>query len=156
MEPGIEVSTDRAISAALIVNEMITNAAKYAYQGRRGGRIWVSVAPADNNHFTISVRDEGAGLPADFDLRKAKGLGMRIIGAFSKQLNGTVTRARIIPAPSSSSRYRGEPPDRPLEAEMLAQRRAFIVGAEQAALLQDRHHRPTKSSNCRERTAASR
>jgi len=91
VEQGIEVSTDRAISAALIVNEMITNAAKYAYQGRRGGKIWVTVASADDDHFTISVRDEGAGLPADFDLRKAKGLGMRIIGAFSRQLNGTVT-----------------------------------------------------------------
>jgi two-component sensor histidine kinase len=88
---GIEISTDRAISTALIVNEMITNAAKYAYQGRAGGKIWVSVAPVDDGHFSISVRDEGAGLPADFDLRKAKGLGMRIISAFSKQLNATVT-----------------------------------------------------------------
>jgi two-component sensor histidine kinase len=60
---GIEVSTDRAISAALIVNEMITNAAKYAYAGRAGGKIWVTVARADDDHFTISVRDEGAGLP---------------------------------------------------------------------------------------------
>jgi two-component sensor histidine kinase len=90
-EKGIEVSTDRAISTALIVNEMITNAAKYAYEGRAGGKIWVSVTRADDDHFAISVRDEGAGLPADFDLRKAKGLGMRIIGAFSRQLNGTVT-----------------------------------------------------------------
>jgi len=91
VEQGIEVSTDRAISTALIVNEMITNAAKYAYEGRAGGKIWVTVASADDDHFTISVRDEGAGLPADFDLRKAKGLGMRIIGAFSRQLNGPVT-----------------------------------------------------------------
>jgi len=90
-EKGIEVSTDRAISTALIVNEMITNAAKYAYQGRAGGKIWVTVARADDDRFTVSVRDEGAGLPADFDLRKAKGLGMRIIGAFSRQLSGTVT-----------------------------------------------------------------
>ncbi len=90
VQQGIEITTDRAISTALIVNEMITNAAKYAYQGRSGGRIWVTVARADDDHFSISVRDEGTGLPADFDLRKAKGLGMRIIGAFSKQLNGTV------------------------------------------------------------------
>jgi two-component sensor histidine kinase len=90
VQQGIEITTDRAISTALIVNEMITNAAKYAYQGRSGGRIWVTVAAAGDDHFSISVRDEGTGLPADFDLRKAKGLGMRIIGAFSKQLNGTV------------------------------------------------------------------
>ena len=36
---GIEISTDRAISAALIVNELITNAAKYAYQDKPGGKM---------------------------------------------------------------------------------------------------------------------
>src|ERR1700730_18034947 len=89
-QDGIEISTDRAISTALIVNELITNAAKYAYKGQSGGKIWVTVARGGNDDFSISVRDEGIGLPSDFDLRKAKGLGMRIINSFSKQLNGTL------------------------------------------------------------------
>jgi two-component sensor histidine kinase len=94
-QDGIEISTDRAISTALIVNELITNAAKYAYQGQSGGKIWVTVARGGDDDFSISVRDEGAGLPPDFDLSKGKGLGMRIINSFSKQLNGTLTmRAR--------------------------------------------------------------
>lgn len=88
--PGIEISTDRAISSALIVNELIANAAKYAYQGQSGGKIWVAVARVGDDDFSISVRDEGAGLPPGFDPRKAKGLGMRIISSFSKQLNGTL------------------------------------------------------------------
>jgi len=91
IERGIEIATDRAISSALIVNELITNAAKYAYQGRSGGKISVTVRRADDNDFSISVRDEGTGLPADFDPRKAKGLGMRIVSSFLQQLNGTVT-----------------------------------------------------------------
>jgi two-component sensor histidine kinase len=79
----------------LIVNELITNAAKYAYQGQSGGKIWISVARVGNDAFAISVRDEGAGLPADFDLRQAKGLGMRIVNSFGEQLNAkVVTRAR--------------------------------------------------------------
>ncbi|MEJ0093617.1 MAG: histidine kinase dimerization/phosphoacceptor domain -containing protein [Methylocella sp.] len=88
---GIEISADRAISAALIVNELITNAVKYAYQGQSGGKIWVTVARLENDSFSISVRDEGAGLPSDFDPRKAKGLGMRIVRSFSQQLNGAFT-----------------------------------------------------------------
>jgi len=88
---GIEVSTDRAISSALIVNELITNAAKYANPDKSGGTIWVTVAPVGDDDFSISVRDEGVGLPPGFDLRKAKGLGMRIINSFSQQLNGTLT-----------------------------------------------------------------
>ena len=95
VEEGIEIETDRAISSALIVNELITNAAKYAYQGQPGGKIWISVTRAGDDTFTISVRDEGVGLPADFDPRKAKGLGMRIINSFGEQLNAkVVARAR--------------------------------------------------------------
>jgi len=91
----IEISTDRAISAALIVNELITNAAKYAYKDKPGGKIWIAVAGVGKDKLSISVRDEGAGLPPDFDLKKPKGLGMRIITAFVKQLAGTLeTHAR--------------------------------------------------------------
>src|SRR5216683_2650435 len=86
---GIEISTDRAISAALIVNELVTNAAKYAYPDRPGGTIWVTVARIGDK-LTISVRDEGAGLPPGFDHTRSKGLGMRIITAFVTQLDGTL------------------------------------------------------------------
>ena len=75
---------------ALIVNELIANAAKYASPGRPGGEIAVKVAAGDQDDLVISVRDEGDGLPADFDLAKPKGLGMRIIAAFVKQLSGTL------------------------------------------------------------------
>lgn len=85
VEEGIEIATDRAISAALIVNELITNAAKYA-----GGKILIRVYRANENEFAISVRDEGSGIAADFDPRKAKGLGMRIITSFAQQLGATI------------------------------------------------------------------
>jgi two-component sensor histidine kinase len=87
---GIIVPTDQAISIALIVNELITNAAKYAYEKETGGKIWIKVARADNDSLSISVRDEGAGLPPGFDIHKAKGLGMRIITAFAKKVNATL------------------------------------------------------------------
>ena len=89
-EHGITVATDRAISSALIVSELLTNAAKYAYKEQPGGRIWVAVARSPENKVVLSVRDEGPGLPDDFDYQNAKGLGMRIITAFSQQLNGHV------------------------------------------------------------------
>ena len=91
VEHGIEVSTDRAISSALIVNELVTNAAKYANGDKLGGSIWVTVADLGDDDLSISVRDEGNGLPSDFDIHKPKGLGMRIVSSFSEQLNGTLT-----------------------------------------------------------------
>jgi two-component sensor histidine kinase len=87
VEEGIEIATDRAISVALIVNELIANAAKYAYQGRSAGNVWVKVYRTSGDGFAISVRDEGAGLPADFDPRQDKGLGMKIVTSFAQQLN---------------------------------------------------------------------
>jgi two-component sensor histidine kinase len=90
VQHGIEIETDRAISSALIVNELITNAAKYAYQGRSGGQIRVTIAGAGDDAFSISVRDYGVGLPEGYDPRKAKGLGMRIVNSFVRQLHGSV------------------------------------------------------------------
>jgi two-component sensor histidine kinase len=88
VEGGILIPTDNAISAALIVNELITNASKYAYQGKTKCAIWVTVARTGNDHVSLSVRDEGAGLPLGFDINKAKGLGMRIIGSLVRQMKG--------------------------------------------------------------------
>ena len=96
-ERGIVVATDRAISSALIVVELITNAAKYAYDGRTNGNVSVRVARTEADRVLLEVRDEGSGLPRDFDLLKVKSLGMRIIAAFSQQLGGEVTIKQLSP-----------------------------------------------------------
>ena len=48
------------------------------------------ISAENNDELVISVRDEGEGLPADFDLARPKGLGMRIVMAFVGQLGGTL------------------------------------------------------------------
>jgi two-component sensor histidine kinase len=94
---GIIVETDRAISLALVANELITNAAKYAYQGRPDGKVHVRLRQANDGNVELSVRDEGDGLPQGFDIRKAKGLGTRIINALSQQLNARIVVNRLHP-----------------------------------------------------------
>jgi two-component sensor histidine kinase len=89
--------TDRAVPIALMANELITNAAKYAYQDNQRGTIWVRVARGADDTIELSVRDEGRGLPTDFELRSAPGLGMRILGALSRQLNATIEVRRLDP-----------------------------------------------------------
>jgi len=61
---GIQLDADRAISLALIINELVTNAAKYAFPNRSDGHIWVRLARQNENTAFISVRDDGVGLPA--------------------------------------------------------------------------------------------
>src|SRR3954453_21722880 len=84
----VVLTTDRAISVALLINELVTNAAKYAYP-TGGCRTWVSVT-READAITLSVRDEGVGLPAGFDPGKSSGLGMRLVSAFAKQLGGAL------------------------------------------------------------------
>jgi len=88
---GITMPVDRAISVALIIVELITNAAKYAYQDKAGGKIWVRLDRTGDGEITLSVRDEGQGLPEDFDPLEAKSLGMRIISSFVRQLGAKLS-----------------------------------------------------------------
>jgi two-component sensor histidine kinase len=89
-ERDILIATDRAIPLALMVNELITNAAKHAYASRSGCEIWVRLA-RNAGKIRVSVRDQGIGLPPNFDMAKSKGLGMRLIRAFTKQLGATIS-----------------------------------------------------------------
>lgn len=90
-QPGIVVRVERAVSMALIVNELIANAAKYAEPDRTGCRIWLTLAAGPQDDLVMSVRDEGIGLPAGFDLARPRGLGMRMIVGLVKQLGGALS-----------------------------------------------------------------
>jgi two-component sensor histidine kinase len=77
-QAGIIISTDRAISSALIVNELVSNAAKHAYQGKGAGNVWVNIAATGVDSFFIAIRDEGDGLPEGFQFGKGKGLAEQL------------------------------------------------------------------------------
>jgi len=88
----MRVDADRAIPIALIANELITNAAKHASpEGSPRGRVAVRLSEVTDATLVLSVRDNGPGLPADFDMAKSKGLGMRVVMALTKQLGGNIT-----------------------------------------------------------------
>ncbi|MBV8848657.1 MAG: GAF domain-containing protein [Methylobacteriaceae bacterium] len=91
----VVLSTDRAITVALLINELITNVAKYAYPEGMC-RAWVNVS-RQGRTITLSVRDEGIGLPPGMDESMSRGLGMRLVNAFTRQLNGSVEAKRRKP-----------------------------------------------------------
>jgi two-component sensor histidine kinase len=88
----IQFPADRAILVALIINELILNAGKYAYPGASEGLIWVRLARIEKDSIQVSVRDEGAGLPPGFDPENSKRLGTRLVNALARQLGAEVTR----------------------------------------------------------------
>jgi two-component sensor histidine kinase len=89
----IQMAGDRAILVGLIVNELVSNAGKYAYPDCANGSIWVRVIlQPEHRSILISVHDEGVGLPPGFDPATSKRLGTRMVNALSKQLGGEPTR----------------------------------------------------------------
>jgi two-component sensor histidine kinase len=96
-DTGIDISTDRAIAIALIANELITNAVKYAYGDGPSADIWVRLARGEDGTVALSVRDSGRGLPSHFDLRAPAGLGMRIVKSFATQLKARLDVGRLDP-----------------------------------------------------------
>lgn len=73
-----------AIPLGFIVSELVTNSAKYT-----NSSIVVHVADTPQAH-TLSVSDEGLGLPDGFDPGRSKGLGMNIVRSLVKQIGGTL------------------------------------------------------------------
>ncbi|MGB7120236.1 MAG: histidine kinase dimerization/phosphoacceptor domain -containing protein [Bradyrhizobium sp.] len=90
----IQFAADRAILVALIVNELILNAAKHAYAGSQEGVIHLRLVSSDDKAVSISVSDDGIGLPADFDPALSKRLGTRIALGLAGQLGAELTRQK--------------------------------------------------------------
>jgi two-component sensor histidine kinase len=79
----IDIPTVFAIPLGFILTELVTNSAKYA---RSNVTVRLETAPTGGH--TLSVLDDGPGLPEGFDPAQSKGLGMKIIAKFVKQIGG--------------------------------------------------------------------
>lgn len=85
------VTRDRAVTIGLIVNELVTNAAKHAFPGREKGHIDIGchVVPSG---LRLTVADNGVGISAVEEQRNDRrgGLGTKLVDAFARQANGVV------------------------------------------------------------------
>src|SRR6476620_9111755 len=88
----IQFAPDRAILVALIVNELILNAGRHAYPDSPDGVIRLQIVLSDDKAVSISVSDDGVGLPTDFNPALTKRLGTRIVQALAGQLGAALTR----------------------------------------------------------------
>jgi two-component sensor histidine kinase len=90
----IQFAADRAILVALIVNELIMNAGRHAYPDSTDGVIRLQLVLSEQEAVSISVSDDGIGLPADFDPALSKRLGTRIALGLAGQLGADLTRQK--------------------------------------------------------------
>ncbi len=88
--PEIFLPVDQAIPCALVVNEILSNAYKHAFKGRKHGSIEIS-ALQENGQIRITVRDDGVGIPGDFDIGRSNSLGLKLIRTLVQyQLKGSL------------------------------------------------------------------
>jgi two-component sensor histidine kinase len=79
----ITTTADQAIPIAIIVNELVTNALKHAFDGREQGR--VRVTGRMNGALKLSVTDNGVGIKPGAKTKRG-GLGTKLVDSFAKQL----------------------------------------------------------------------
>lgn len=111
---GVRIGLDHAVPCGLIINELVTNALKYAFpQGKpRPGVDSCEIAITatwDGAAYTLTVADNGVGLPPDQDWATSKTLGLRLVKMLAQhQLHGqmdvehsggTTFRLRFAPLP---------------------------------------------------------
>ncbi|SDG18887.1 Two-component sensor histidine kinase, contains HisKA and HATPase domains [Dyadobacter soli] len=81
----------QTVPVGLILNEAITNSLKYAFPHGRKGNIEVSLVKIGHDRLSLSVSDNGTGLPADFDIASSPTFGFQLIKGLTADLNGQLT-----------------------------------------------------------------
>jgi two-component sensor histidine kinase/predicted negative regulator of RcsB-dependent stress response len=81
----LELDIDTIIPLGLILNELITNALKYAFSEGQKGNL-VVVLKRENDRIDLIVEDDGKGMDRSIDISKVKSLGFKIIRSFSAKL----------------------------------------------------------------------
>ena len=91
---AIDVSIETALPIGLIINELLTNAFKYAFPAGATGNIQITLEQSDGEMCSLVVEDNGVGLPESSSMDSEKSLGLYIVRLLVEQLDGTVNIVR--------------------------------------------------------------
>ncbi len=86
----LDLDVDTAVPIGLIVNELLTNALKYAFPENKQGMINISLEKTSDNSLKLKVRDNGVGKTIDI-APKGTGFGSQLVKLLTQQLNGKMT-----------------------------------------------------------------
>lgn len=91
----VTLGVDTVIPCALLINELVSNSLKHAFPGswRRAGRmgeIRIDLRRETGNRLTLTVSDNGIGLPKGFEIHDGESLGLQLVSILVRQLKGTI------------------------------------------------------------------
>ena len=90
----IDLGVHRAIPCGLILNELFSNALKYAFPEGRSGTVTVQFSRLESGDLTLSVSDDGVGIPAGMDWENSQSVGLRVVRILARQIDGRLTLSR--------------------------------------------------------------
>lgn len=79
---------DTAVPCGLIINELITNAIKYAFDSVERGEISIEAVADEEKRLVLTIADNGRGLDPNYELERSKSLGLRLVRSLTEQLQG--------------------------------------------------------------------
>jgi two-component sensor histidine kinase/ligand-binding sensor domain-containing protein len=88
--PDLHLDIDSAVPLGLIMNELLSNSFKYAFNEESAGNIYLSIHTIAEGKYQLVYGDNGPGLPEGFDFTKATTLGIQLINDLSRQIGGHV------------------------------------------------------------------
>ena len=89
--PALYLDIDSAVPLGLIMNELLSNSFKYAFNDdTAAGEINLEIHTLAEGKYELIYSDNGPGLPANFDLNRATTLGIQLITDLSRQIGGKV------------------------------------------------------------------
>lgn len=86
--PNVYIDIDSAVPLGLMINELLTNSFKYAFEGRDHGKIRVEMHAEGDGEYSLRYTDDGKGLPPHYDFARSNSLGIKLIRQLSRQLAG--------------------------------------------------------------------
>ncbi len=81
---------DTSLPLGLIINELVSNAFKYAFKDIKEPILGLRLIHEDPNEFSLHIEDNGHGLPHDFNVENATSFGMKLVHLLVRQLGGTI------------------------------------------------------------------
>jgi len=90
---NLPLTINMAIPLGLIMNELVSNAMKYAFPDGQKGELAITGSVGDDQ-IIVKVRDNGRGIPEQFDWRNADSLGLHLVQMLTRQLKGTIDLVR--------------------------------------------------------------
>lgn len=87
VDSEIDLPTDLSIHLGLIINELLSNIFKYAFPNKRKGKIVIQFEQNKKGNYLL-IKDNGIGIPEDFNMKTSNSLGLRIVEMITKQLQG--------------------------------------------------------------------